>query len=118
MHSYLHDIWSKIFLANQRQFVYLGIVFGVLLIFSRLPYINLFVNIWCIIFVMFFSSVFIFHMHMKIFFLYAIFFLVITLLSALAGINELTENFGNIVYGMIACGILSSMLSGFLSKND
>lgn len=82
----------------------------VIIVLSRLPYINLFLTTWVLCFFLIATYIFFFQLKRSAFYFLAILFMLFALISLLFGEGQLAESFGNLVYGFAFLGIFLQIL--------
>lgn len=96
--------------TKKEKVVTVVIVFSVLSVLSRLPYINLFFTVWMLLFACLITIIVVFQLRKKVYYFFAILFLIFAMFCLLVGEEQLAESFGNLVYGFLFLGILSELL--------
>lgn len=94
-----------------RKFIIVFILFVMLKSISYLPYFNLFINNWVILFVLMVTVNMLWRIKDRLQFALAFIFLVIALICVFADLGTLAERMGTIAYAFLVFGIIRAVRS-------
>ncbi len=113
--DFINLIVKNIFVFKYGKYLFISVIFILFLFASRLPYVNIFIYSWQIFLLTWILIVWVFKLKYSINYYLSGIFLILSLISLLAGRSSLAEEFGNLIYVTIFIGFSQELYSYFSS---